>query len=171
MTKNPDFVSMNPGGYYLAFKGNKSWRGATLKFGKFEGHLKCWDEGVRLNIPPFFGYLKTQFKHFNEKGDGRGQGSNLRVFCLFIFLLEVKIETKYFTEKTFLPSLRGYQPYKSNFWSTLPNTLVSKLLWKLLVFSKYTIISLFLSQNSDSWRRGWSPLGFRPAPSQSEPDC
>ena len=41
VTKNPDFVSMNPGGYYLAFKGNKSWRGATLKFGKFEGHFKC----------------------------------------------------------------------------------------------------------------------------------
>lgn len=169
--RKPDFVHMNPGGYYLAFKGNKSWRGATLKFGEFEGHFKCWEEGGRLNIPPFFGYLKTQFKHFNEKGDGRGQGSNLRVFCLFIFLLEVKIETKYFTGKTFLPSLRGYQPYQSNFWSTLPNTLVPKLLRKLLVFSKYTIIFLFLSQNSDSWSEDGPPSDFAQHPANLSPNA
>ena len=120
--------------------------------------LKCCEEGGRLNMPPFFGYLKTQFKHCNEKGDGRGQGSNLGVFCLFIFfLLEVKTETKYFTGKTFLPSSRGYQPYKSDFWSALPNTLVPKLLRKPLVFSKHTTISLSPSQNSESWGEDGPP--------------
>ena len=49
----PNLLSMNPGGYYLAFKGNKSWWGDNLKFGKFEGHLKSWDGVGRLNIPPF----------------------------------------------------------------------------------------------------------------------
>ena len=104
-----------------------------------------------------------------EMGGDKGQISGFFV-CLF-FLLEVKIETKCFTGKTFLPSLRGYQPYKSNFWSTLPKTLVPKLLRKLLVFSKYTIIFLSLSQNSDSWSEDGPPSDFAQHPANLSPNA
>lgn len=135
----PNLVSTNPGVYHLAFKGNIPWWRDNLKFGNLEGHFKSWDEVGRLNISAFT-ILQTQFKPFNEKGDGRGHGSNPRFFlrfffvcvcgggwfCCFVFqvffcfFFNVKFEPKYPTEKTFLPGFRGYQPYKSNFWSTLP---------------------------------------------------
>lgn len=84
MTKNPDFVSMDPGGYYLAFKGNKSWRGATLKFGKFEGHFKCWDEGEGwiYRHSSDISKLNLNISMKKEMGGDKGQISGFFV-CLF----------------------------------------------------------------------------------------